>query len=322
MTYDAALHREATSGIVDTRQWGSYGTVSPETPNAPSVTFTKAYGPLVNVKLHPSGIPVVCRVTHEIAGNGEGEWYPFVAGDEVWVQIPEGDERAGCCITGRLNQEIDAWPEQVAGQDATKNNFGFRRMRAPYIIDTAAAYLIHQATTGAFLSMTEVGAFVLSTADKSFLGLNADFLGMQNADADLLLQLNLAAKQVVLQSGKTTLTVDAELSSLYTPGTVQIGTAGQKATGHATTVEAVANMLAALLSALGALSAGGGALGAASLATALALLTTPSAAQAAVAAVLATAAGLPSSPAVVAALTSALASPSQPGLGAAGLLIG
>src|ERR1019366_2087115 len=135
--YDAGLAREAVAGPIDTRQWVSYGTVSPETPDAKSTTFTKEYGPLVNVKLHPTGIPVVCRVAHEVAGNGEGEWFPFIEGDEVIVLIPEGDETAGCVIMGRLNQEIDFWPTIVAGQDPRLNNFAFRRMRTPYIFETA-----------------------------------------------------------------------------------------------------------------------------------------------------------------------------------------
>ena len=251
--YDAGLAREAVAGPIDTRQWVSYGTVSPETPDAKSTTFTKEYGPLVNVKLHPTGIPVVCRVAHEVAGNGEGEWFPFVAGDEVYVQIPEGDETAGCVIVGRLNQEIDQWPTVVAGQDATQNNFAFRRIRVPYVFETAAGYLLHHATTGAFLSMTDVGAFVLSNADKAFLALNADFLGLQNKDADVLMQIAVEAKQVVLEAAGTKLVLDKSASSLYTTGTLQLGTAGVQAGDHAASIEGLIAFGAALITGLGPL---------------------------------------------------------------------
>lgn len=251
--FDYGMLREAAGGPVDSRHWGSYGTVSPETPGAKSVMFTAEYGPLVNVKLHPTGIPVVCRVAHEVAGNGEGEWFPFVAGDEVYVQIPEGDEKAGCVIIGRLNQEIDVWPTMVAGQDATQNNFAFRRMRTPYILELAAGYLMHHATTGAFLSMTDVGAFVLSNADKSYLALNADFLGLQNAGGDVLMQIAIADKQVVLEAVGTKLVLDAAVSSIYTSGTLQLGTAGVQAGDHAASIEGMVNFVAAIVQAIGLL---------------------------------------------------------------------
>jgi hypothetical protein len=324
---DTSLAGEALARPgADTRGWFSYGTVEPETAGQPSVTFSPAYGPLVNVKLHPSGVSVVCRVAHAHAGNGEADWMPFVQYDEVLVGIPEGDEKAGCCILGRCNQEIDAFPTLVAGQDPTKNNFGFRRTRVPFIFETQAGYLVRNATTGAFLSISDVGAITLAAnSGKDFLALTADFLGLQNAASDCLIQIALEDKQVVLEAAGTKLVLDAKLSSLYTTGVLQLGTSGNQAADHATSVEAVANLLAAFLSVLGVASTTGGPTGAAGLATALIAFNTPVLAQTAVAAMVATAAGLPLNPALQSAIAAGLAGTrvpgSVPGLGAAGLLI-
>ena len=229
----------------DTRQWVSFGTVDPDTDGARSVEFTKEYGPLVNVTLCPSAVPVRCRVAGAHAGNGEGEWHPFVAGDEVLVVIPEGDEMAGCTIVGRLNSEIDQWPQQVAGMDATQNNFGFRRMRFPYVVETSSNYLIRDATTGAFFGLKD-GAVTIGEGDGGYLALSPDFLGFQTSDATTLLQLDVADQQVVAEANGTRLVLDAQNSSLYTRGTLQIGTAGNQAAGHAITLEQLLSILAGL----------------------------------------------------------------------------
>src|SRR3974390_1858677 len=240
----------------DPRQWISYATVDPSTPGAPNLTFTTEYGPLVNVTLHPSGIPAVCRVAHEIAGNGEGEWYPFVDGDEVLVAIPEGDEKAGCVVIGRLNQEIDAWPQKVAGAHGTQNRFGFRRRRAPYVIETAASYLIRSAVTKASIGISADGSVQIVNGDKAFMAIRPDFVGLQSGDASTLIQIDVAAKQAVLEANGTKLTLDGSSSSLYTTGTLQLGTAGQQASEHAKSVESVVVLLQAFFTALGAASPG------------------------------------------------------------------
>jgi hypothetical protein len=228
---------------MDTRQWCSFGTVDRETADQKSVTFTTAYGPLVNVTLHPSAVPVVCRVLHEVAGNGEGEWFPFVGGDEVEVLINEGSENAGCVIVGRLNQEIDQWPQKVAGQDATKNNFAFRRLRTPYILETASSYLVRNATTGAFFGISQTGAIVFSNADKAFFTLSPNLIGMQNGDADVLLQIDVDHKQVVLEAAGTKMVLDKDASHFLSSGTLSIGTSGKQPGEHATTIEAVLRVL-------------------------------------------------------------------------------
>lgn len=309
----------------DTRQWGSYGTVEVSTPGNRSVNFDPDYGPLVSVRLQPSGVPVVCRVAGFVAGNGEGSYFPFLDGDEVWVEVPEGDETAGCVITGRLNQQIDAWPTTVAGNDATTNTFGFTRMRTPYVVETASSYLIRSAATGAFLGITAAGAVTIGNADKAFVNLGHDFLGFQTGDASVLLQLSVDSKTLKMEAAGTVLLLDAESSYLYTQGSLQLGTSGNQAAEHATSVEAVANLLAGLLLLLAEASAGGGASGAAALATSLAALTTPELAQAAVAEVLEAAKDLPIAP-LLAALSDALSVEKVPGsivgVGCPGLLVG
>jgi hypothetical protein len=241
---------------MDTRQWVSHGTVDPETPDQKSVTFTKAYGPLVSVTLQPSGVPCVCRVAHEVAGNGEGEWFPFIAGDEVIVVIPEGDETAGCVIVGRLNQEIDQWPQVVAGQDATKNNFAFRRMRTPYIIETASGWMVRHATTGAFFGLSPEGALTFSNSDKAFMAIRPDFIGFQNGDATVLLQIDVGASQIVAEAAGTHFVLDKLKSSIYTLGTLELGTAGNQASEHATSIESVLLLLQAFFAAVGIASPG------------------------------------------------------------------
>jgi hypothetical protein len=300
---------------IDPRQWVSFATVDQETDSQKSVEFTDEYGPLVSVTLRPSGTPARCRVAHEVAGNGEGEWFPFIGGDEVIVLVPEGDETAGCTIVGRLNQEIDAWPKQVAGMDSTANNFAFRRLRTPYVIETAASYLIRSATTGAFMGISQTGALTFSNADNAFLALGADLLGMQNADGDVLLQIDVGAKQIVLEAAGTKMVLDAAASSLYTTGTLALGTSGNQASEHATSVESVLVLLEALLTAIG--STMPGPLTGAGLAAAAIPL---------VGAAVTAAAALPLDPAVVLpALTAALAVPkvpgATPGVAAPGLLI-
>lgn len=111
------------------KDWLSIATVDDDEP----VTFDPDLGPLVNVTTQPKQIPLVCRVGMRIAGRGEGEYFPFVAGDEVLVAILQGDARAGGVILCRVCNGIDRFPTTVAGQDATKNNFAFTRSIAPHL---------------------------------------------------------------------------------------------------------------------------------------------------------------------------------------------
>ena len=255
---DIAALRDALAGPgMDTRQWVSFGLVEPKGVDTPdqAVEFTSDLGPLVCVILQPSGSSVRCRVAGQVAGNMEGEYYPFVPGDEVLVVVPEGDERAGCTIIGRLNNSLDQWPGGIAGQDATQNNIAFKRIRAPYVLEFAESYLVRSPATSAFLSFTQDGQVTLSNADHAFLSLTPDFIGIQNGDASLLLQLDMTQQAIVLQAapplvpsatnpvvGTTTLTL-AENSTLLSNGTITFNMAGQYGIEHATSAEAAANMI-------------------------------------------------------------------------------
>lgn len=234
----------------DTRQWGSFGLVDADTPDSRSVRFNDEDGnalpfPLVAVTLQPSGVSVLARVAAGVAGEGEGEWFPFVAGDEVWVEVPQGNERAGCLITRRIPNGIDSWPRTVAGMDATKNNFAFKRLRTPYVLETAASYLVRNAATGAQLALDDRGQFLVNDGDGARLFLSADALGFQSADGSCTVQIQVGSSTLLLQGGDTTsLEMGSSGAQFLTQGTLAIGTGGLGATGHAITLEQVCNLLA------------------------------------------------------------------------------
>lgn len=229
---------------MDTRQWASFGIVDQETPNARSVSFDPSLGPLVNVTLQPSNIPVVCRVANAIAGQDEGEWFPFLPGDEVEVIINEGNERAGCVIVGRLYNEIDKWPSKVAGQDATKNTFGFRRLRTPYILETASSYMLRSALTGANLTIDQKGNLFLVSGDGHQLVFSADFMKIGEADGDTFFQIDMDKKEALIQvNGDAQYLFSDDVTSFTTPGSMQISTAGTGSLQHGITLEQVVNLL-------------------------------------------------------------------------------
>jgi len=264
------LLQEIASGPgVDSRHWVSYGTVEAETEGQPSVEFDADYGgPLVYVKLHPSAARVTCRVASWCAGNGEAEYYPFIQGDEVLVVLPEGDERAGPVIVGRMNSQIDVFPTTVAGNDVTKNNFGFRRMRAPFMIETAQAYGVRNAVTGSLFMMAQDGTLLLKDAFTDFLHMGPDFVGLQattdtdttgaspfaSPDAEVMIvqmDKTSGSEKILLEvTGKTRMVIGKTVSALTTNGTFSVGASGAFASEHAISTEAVVNLLASLMTTL------------------------------------------------------------------------
>lgn len=230
---------------VDPRTWGSYGTVDAEDP----VVFDEQYGPLVNVTLQPSKTQVRCRVGMHVAGNGEAEYFPFVAGDEVYVLLPEGSERGDCVIVCRLNNEIDKFPaESIAGQDPTTNTFGFRRMRTAYVQEVAGPVVLRQATTEALLSFDTKGSVTLKDGNKAALQMSADAFGYQSGDAKYLLQLDLSGSRFTLQVDDAILTLAGSAASpqknaLSVPGALSLVTLGNPAAEHVVTTEAVFSIL-------------------------------------------------------------------------------
>lgn len=240
----------------DPRQWISYGTVDKDAPNAPSVRFKDddgnplPYGPMVNVTLQPLGIALPCRVSSFVAGQAEGEWYPFVSGDEVLVAIPEGDERAGAVIIGRLNQELDVWPTVVAGQDSTKNTFGFRRMRTPYIVETAASYLIRSALTGSQIGIDAQGQVIINDGDKGSLVIGAEAIGMSSGDGETFATVFPPSKEVFLGAGASSFLLSASETKFISEGAISFATVGGASNQTAVTAEQVLAILINLVAQL------------------------------------------------------------------------
>lgn len=242
----------------DTRQWCSYGLVKADAEGARSVLFQDEQGnprpyPVVLVTLQPSGIDVTCRVAAQHGGAGEGSWRPFVAGDEVWVQFAEGDER-NAVITGRFPNGLDSFPTVVAGADVTQNNAAFDRHLAPYILESGTAILLRVSSVASFLSLDPTGNVVATSADGHFLALQHDQLTLSTSDLSCMVQVDPSKQTLFLQAGPTQLLLDSGGSSaLLTQGGLTITTqGGGYAQGHAVTLEQVVALLQAFLTLAGA----------------------------------------------------------------------
>jgi hypothetical protein len=218
------------------------------------------------VTLQPSGVDVACRVAGQHAGQGEGEWHPFVDGDEVYVMVPEGDEASGGVIVGRLGQGRDTFPTMVAGNDPTLNNFAFKRVLPPYVLESGTALLFRVTTHGAFFSMDAVGGITFQEGAGHYLALHDDQLTLSTQDTSCMLQVDANAKTMFLQAGGTQLFLDSAGNSAFaTAGTLALSTAGSPGQWHDTSIEAVTNILVAwgtILTALGATPLTGASLGA------------------------------------------------------------
>lgn len=320
----------------DTRQWLSIGLVHAGDP-ADVVVFDEEYGaPLVSVVLQPSDVPIMCRVSASLAGNGEGEWHPFIQNDEVVVGVLEGDEKAGGIILGRLNNGLDKFPASVAGQDATKNAFGFRRRRTPFMEEFAGPILLRSAPSGAFLSIDDIGTVTLRDGAGDALQLTADGFGYQSQDTTAVMQLNPGTGQFLLQIGDAYLQLsasdaDQEVNTLLVPGPFVLGVSGDAPAEHVATIEGTLNLIAEIFNVLGAALTltGGTPLTGASLG---ALLVSPAFSTTTITPALAVAAVSALDPTILPALFVALqatpqkqaapAGQARPGLGSRGLLTG
>ncbi len=242
-SFDHASFANAFGGPKST--WVSYGIVNAETPEEPSVQLTGqdggtlAYGPMLSVTLQPSGRVVSARVGSMVAGAGEAEYYPFVAGDEVVVLLPEGHERGGAVVVSRLNQSLDAWPSVVAGQDATKNTFGFRRMRTPFVVETAASYLIRSAVTGAQIGIDPEGKLILSDGDQGTLVIGPEAVGIASGDGTAFVHVLPPTKETYIGADTTTFLISPNESQFISQSSISFATAGGMASGHGVTAEQV-----------------------------------------------------------------------------------
>ncbi len=251
---DMASLREGVSGPgMDTRTWLSYATVADDV----QVEFDPDYGPLVTVALQPNKTLQRCRVLGDVAGDGEASYYPFVAGDEVLVLLPEGSERAGAVIIGRLNNSIDKFPTNVGGQDPAKNAFGFRRTKAPMIHESAGPMMWRSAISGAFLAIDTKGTVTLRDGQGGALQMSADAFSYQGpgSSPEFLFQLDLTGHRMTMQVGDALFTLagskaSPQANAIATSGALSLSTAGNPSAEHAVSTEAVFNILSLVFDAL------------------------------------------------------------------------
>lgn len=257
---------EATRGPDADKQWCSIGIVTADDAGQ-IVQFREDLGqPLVSVTLVPTNVPTYCRVGSAVAGNGEGEWHPFVLGDEVVVLIPQGHEGAGCVIVSRLNNKLDAFPmDSVAGQDPTTNTFAFSRRRTPYVQEYAGPVILRSALSSALISIDAVGAITLKDSENAALQISADLIGFvgpsdstKGTSPEFLLQLDLTHRHFAVQVGDAVMTLSAsdaspEINTISVPGAFVLGTIGNPAIEHVATTESTANVLEKLFIELAAI---------------------------------------------------------------------
>lgn len=314
---------------IDPRQWVSIGVVDSDDDEV--VFFDEDEGqPLVKVTLQPTKVPVYARVASMSAGNGEGEYHPFVKGDEVVVLIPRGREDSGCIIIGKLNNAIDKFPmESVAGQDPTTNTFAFRRRRTPFVEEFAGPVTFRSALNESIISIDTAGIITIKDSENSVLQMSPDVIGFQGpsddatgAPPEFLMQLDLTGEHFLLQVkdaivSLSSSTANPEQNIISVPGPLSIGTSANPPIEHAISTEAVASILEKLLLAIGG---------------SLTPPILPPAVPALVAGIFSTAATTPLSPAIGAAIQTAFAAVVQkpnaptgqlaPGIGCPGLLVG
>lgn len=233
---------------IDPRIWASYGIVNQEQGDEHSVEFDPDWGPLVSVVLQPHNQLVSCRVSSSCAGNGEGEWHPFLQGDEVLVVIPEGDTRSVPVIVGRLNNSIDKFPDKVAGKDTNLNNVGFMRRRGPYIIEGDSLMMMRSSVTGAMIGVDEKGNATLRDGEGTVLQIGATGVAMQNADGDAQISLDTEKRCASIGYGSSVLQLkDGAPSKMVADSSLEISASGVQPVEHLVTLEQLVNILASLL---------------------------------------------------------------------------
>jgi hypothetical protein len=304
---------------MDTRQWTSIGVVENAIGGTQAVDFSNGY-PLVNVRLHPSDNSVRCRVSQAHAGVGEGEWHPFQAGDEVVISFPEGDERAGGIITGRLSNGVDTWPNVVAGLDVTQNNIAAKRTIPNFVWELENGWMVLNDQTQAQLAMDPSGNWAMQSSEGDYLRLDANgikaftksnaFAVVAGGDSPILFTIDPASSTITFLNAK---------------GNIYLGAAGAQPTDHVATIEGVCNVIAGFMVTWAAVLAA--AVPTLGIGAQIAATLTPATLPAFLAGAVTAGAGLSPevSPLVIAALAGALSAPRVPGassgVGAAGVLV-
>lgn len=232
---------------IDPRTWVSYALVDREQEGEAAVKFDPEWGPMVRVILQPENVQTWCRVGMQVAGNGEGEWHPFVQGDELLVMVPEGSILAVPVVVARLCNSLDKFPERVAGKETAKNNLAFNRRRTPYVFETASSILFRSAVTGAMFGIDENGNITIRDGESTALQFGATGFAVQDKDANVQLSLDVEKRKFNLMVGSACLTLDENTGQVATTGSLKLGTCGVQPGEHLVTLEQLVNILATVL---------------------------------------------------------------------------
>jgi len=266
--FDASSAAEAFSGPGrDTRTWCSYGIVAGD--GDPPVEFNEDEGQVyVRVRLEPSKVPVFARIAASIAGAGEGEYNPFVDGDEVVLLLPSGREDSGAVIVGRLNNALDRLPmESVAGQDPKTNSFAFRRQRTPFVQELAGPVVFRSAASGALFMLADDGSVTIKDGENAALQMSPDAFSVQGPSTPespprYLLQINYTESRGVLQIDDAQILLNGSgapsfAGELYVavPGAVTIAIGNNVPVEHVATTEFVVGALTNILTQIGVAAA-------------------------------------------------------------------
>jgi hypothetical protein len=247
--HDYASQSEAAAGPGrDTRQWVSNGVVNPPQDGNPSVNFKTPLGPLVSVRLHPSDIDVSCRVASWMAD----EWHPFLGNEEVVVVLPQGHERGGALIVGRVYNGVDTLTTTVAGNDVTQNETSTRNTVPNYAWQVQNGWILRNPNTSAQLALTVAGDWMLNCGELHFLSLSsAQGAVLSNAKMGSYVQVSPDGPILINTGpGKAGLVIDPSSGMIFATTAASVPGAGP--VGHVATVEGVVSLVAAALVAFGA----------------------------------------------------------------------
>ena len=230
---------------IDPRMWITFALVDQDEP----IDFDPEYGPLISCTAEPGGNPLRCQLSMQVAGDGEGEYHPFVAGDTVLVLCVGGNERTAV-IVGRMPNARAPFPPNVGGQDATKNAFGFVRRRTPFVQEQVGPWMVRDAKSEAFLAIDIKGNVTLRDGSKGALQLSPDAFGYQSGDGKSLLQLDLTGGRFTMQIQDAQIVLASSSASPQTsvinvPGQLSVITGATTAAEHVLTVEGMLNILQA-----------------------------------------------------------------------------
>jgi len=247
---------------IDPRQWISNALVVGGDEDEP-VLFDEEDGQVyVQVQLEPSKLPVLCRLGASVAGDGEGDYTPFMVGDEVLVACPLGREDNGSVILCRLNNRRDKFPmESVAGQDPTTNTFGFRRRRTAFVEEYAGPVLLRSALSESFISIDEGGIVTIRGTDGVSMQMSPDtfqFQGPQSPTSapEYILQMDMDGEHFLVQVKDAIICIgsssaDPDQNTITVPTAMTVGTAGNATAEHVLSTEAFTCLLGHITNILG-----------------------------------------------------------------------